>query len=65
MVELLSGCSYPSGAQRLGRRTGPAANRLLIGGAMPHRAANIAYAPVRDQTGYDPTPWPDHTEQPP
>jgi transposase len=29
----------------------------VIGCAMAHRANKIAYAMVRDQTGYDPTRW--------
>ena len=29
----------------------------VIGCAMAHRANKIAYALVRDQTGYDPTRW--------
>ena len=33
----------------------------MIGCAMAHRANKIAYALVRDQTGYDPAAGPDHT----
>jgi hypothetical protein len=36
----------------------PAARRAgVIGCAMAHRANKIAYAMVRDQSGYDPDRW--------